>query len=251
MIDISIYYDKSKTYSGLSLAKIFTDLAGLNSDDVITKEIERGNLTNEEEVVEEIRQIKPQARGSVVASGGNPLPISGSKKLNLQNTPIVIVRESGKPKYVFPCKIGEKYYSVNSGLSFLKQNLPNIADLEGVMEDSLVTLISDAPHRLEDGLVLEDLELSTPTGETDIITRDTNGRFLVIEVEREASDASVGQILRLAAGFQKHMNLGTASVRAGIACFRINPNVLAACARAGIEVWKYDLKSREFWKVRS
>lgn len=251
MIDISFYYDKSKNYAGLSLARVFSDLTSLNSDYIRTNEIERGGLSNEEQVVEEIRQIKPQARGSVVASGGNALPISGSKKLNLQNTPVVIVRESGRPKYVFPCKVGEKYYSVDSGIAFLKQNLPNLPDLQGVMEDSLVSLVSDAPHRLEDGLVLEDLELDTPTGETDIITRDSSGRFLVIEVEREASDASVGQILRLAAGFQKHRNLSAVSVRAGIVCFRINPNVLAACARAGIEVWKYDLKSREFWKVHS
>jgi hypothetical protein len=251
LIDISIYYDKARDYSGLSLAKILSELTNLTSDEIRTKEIEKSEITNEEQVVEAIRQIKPQARGSVVASGGSALPISGSKKLNLQNTPVIIVKERSKPVYVFPCKVGEKYYSVDNGLSFLKQNLPNLIELEGLMEDSLVNLISDAPYRLEDGLILEDLELNTPTGETDIVMRDSNGKYLVVEVEREASDSSVGQILRLSAGFEKHRNLDLGAVRAGVVCFRINPNVLAACTRANIEVWKYDLKSKEFSKVRS
>ena len=251
MIDIAIYYDKAQDYSGLSIARTLSDLASLVSEEIRIKQIEKTDLENEERVVEDIRQIKPQARGSVVASGGSVLPISGSKRLNLQNTPVVIVKEMNKPVYVFPCKVGERYYSVINGLSFLKRNLPNLVELEGVMEDSLLSLISDAPHRLEEGLTVEDLELNTPTGETDVVMRDSNGKFLVVEVEREASDSSVGQILRLSAGFEKHRKLDQTSVRAGIVCFRINPNVLAACTRANIEVWKYDLKSRDFWKARS
>lgn len=251
MIYVTIYYDKTQDYSGLSIGKTLSDMGNLGSDEIRIKQIEKNNLVNEERVVDEIRRIKPQARGSVVASGGSALPISGSKRLNLQNTPVVIVKEMSRPVYVFPCKVGEKYYSVSNGLSFLKHNLPNLVELEGVMEDSLLSLISDAPQRLEDGLSLEDLELSTPTGETDVVMRDSSGRFLVVEVEREASDSSVGQILRLTAGFEKHKNLDKTSVRAGIVCFRINPNVLAACTRANIEVWKYDLKSRDFWKARS
>lgn len=251
MIDISIYYDREQKYAGVEISKILSDFANLNSKEIRTREIERSNLKTEEEVIEDIRQIKPQLRGSVVASGGSVLPISGSKKLNLQNTPVILVKEKRKPVYVFPCKIGEKYYSLESGLSFLKRNLPNVVGLEGVMEDSLVSLISDAPHKLEEGLMLEDLEVDTPTGKTDIVMKDSSGRFLVVEVEREASDSSVGQILRLGAGFEKHRDLERQLVRAGIVCFRINPNVLAACARAGIEVWKYDLKAREFWKIKS
>lgn len=251
MIEITVYFDKSQNYSGLHFSEILSDLANLGSDQVRTKLVAKENLPNEDVIVDEIRQIKPQARGSVVSSGGNVLPISGSKKLNLQNTPVIIVKDKRKPKYVFPCRVGEKYYSVENGLSFLKQNLPNLIELEGVMEDSLVSVVSDAPQRLEEGLILEDLELNTPTGETDLVMKDKNGQFLVLEVEREASDSSVGQILRLAAGFENHRKLSRALVRAGIVCYRINPNVLAACTRANIEVWKYDLKSREFWKVSS
>ena len=177
------------------LEEILVKFSNLNSAKVRVKQTEKNDLRVEERVIEDIRMIKPQSRGSVVASGGNPLPISRSKKLNLQNTPVILVRDRKKPVYVFPCKIGERYYSIIDGISFLKENLPNLAELEGEMEDALVTIISDAPEKLEEGLVLEDLELDTPTGKTDMVFRDQGGQFLVVEVEREAADSAVGQIL--------------------------------------------------------
>ena len=218
---------------------------------VQAKPAEKTDLRSEERVIEDIRMIKPQSRGSVVASGGNALPISGSKKLNLRNTPVIVVREKKKPVYVFPCKIGERYYSVQNGISFLKENLPNIVKLQGEMEDTLVTIILDDPEKLEVGLVLDDYERETPMGKTDIVFRDATGRFLVIEVEREATDSTVGQILRLSAGFEKHQGVSLNSVRAGVACYRIHPNVLAACERAKIEVWKYEAKFPGFRKASS
>ncbi|HVB12334.1 MAG TPA: endonuclease NucS domain-containing protein [Nitrososphaerales archaeon] len=246
MIEATIYYDKSQNYPGVDLEEILLEFSDLNSVKVRAKQTERTDLRAEEQVIEEIRMIKPQSRGSVVASGGSPLPISRSKRLNLQNTPIILVRDKKKPVYVFPCKIGERYYSVVDGISFLKKNLPDLTDLEGEMEDALVTIISDAPEKLEEGLVLEDLEVDTPTGKTDLVFRDTRGQFLAVEVEREAADSAVGQILRLSAGFERHRNLSTNSVRAGIVCYRINSNVLAACERANIKVWKYDHKIGRF-----
>jgi hypothetical protein len=249
LIEATIYYDKSQKYRGVSLEEILANFSNLNSNKVRAKQAERAELRSEDEVIEDIRMIKPQSRGSVVASGGNALPISGSKKLNLQNTPVILVREKKKPVYVFPCKIGERYYSIANGISFLKENLPNLVELEGEMEDTLVTIISDAPEKVEEGLVLDDLELDTPTGKTDIVFRDARGQFLVIEVEREATDSAVGQILRLSAGFEKHRSFPVNSVRAGIACYRIQPNVLSACERAKIEVWKYEQNIAKFRKL--
>jgi len=251
LIEATIYYDKSQKYTGTAFEDILSEFSKLNSSKVRATQIERTDLRSEEQVIEYIRMIKPQSRGSVVASGGNALPISGSKKLNLANTPVILVRERKKPVYVFPCKIGERYYSVRNGISFLKTTLPDLIELQGEMEDTLITIISDAPEKIEKGLVLDDLELDTPTGKTDVVFRDATGRFLVIEVEREATDSTVGQILRLSAGFEKHQGVLLNSVRAGVACYRINPNVIAACERAKIEVWKYESYNSIFRKVSS
>ena len=249
-IALTIYYDKNQKYQGLELGEALESFSDLNSEEIKTEIIDRSDIENEDKVVEEIRRIKPQWRGAVVASGGSALPISGSKKLNLQNTPVILVRdEQEEPVYVFPCKIGERYYSIENGIEFLRQNLPNLARLEGEMEDTLLDLISVSPHRLEEGLALNNQELETPMGKTDLVLKDCQEKPLVIEVEREASDASVGQILRLSAGFEEHRKLLPNSVRSGIVCYRINDNVLAGCTRAGIEVWKYDPRHREFMKL--
>jgi hypothetical protein len=249
LIEVTFYCDRAQKYPGPGLEKILENFSKLESSHVTTRIVDRESLEGEEQVIDEIRGIRPQSRGAVVASGGSALPISGSKKLNLQNTPVILARDGRRPVYVFPCKIGERYYSVESGISFLRQNLPNLVELEGEMEDVLVSVISVAPHKLEDGLVLDDQEFDTPTGKTDLVLKDGSGKTLVVEVEREASDASVGQILRLSAGFEEHVGMKPNSVRAGIACYRINENVVAACRRAGIEVWKYDAKIKEFRKV--
>ncbi len=249
MIEACIYYDRTQKYNGPQLDEILAKFLELGSIKVRVKQTDRVDLRSEDQVIEDIRRIQPQWRGSVVASGGSALPISGSKKLNLQNTPVILVRESKKPVYVFPCKIGERYYSVLNGISFLRENLPTIAKLEGKMEDSLVALILRSPQELEDGLVPDDLEHETPTGKTDLVFRDSGGRFLVVEVEREATDSAVGQILRLSAGFEKRHDLDSNSVRAAIVCYRINPHVLAACKRANISVWKYDQNEEKFRKA--
>lgn len=176
------------------------------------------------------------------------LPLSGSKKLNLQNTPVIIVREDAVPVYVFPCKIGEKYYSVMEGIDFLKQNLPSIVELRGEMEDSLAKRLSATPEQLEEGLVFDSSELDTSTGKTDLVFRDRHGKYLIIEVEREATDSAVGQILRLSAGFERDHKLLPESVRCGIVSYRANANILAASSRARIEVWVFDTKGRKFLK---
>ena len=250
MFEATLYFDKSVTYND-PIEHILAEFSKLQAKTFRIKQIERSDLRSEELVIEDIRIIKPQSRGSVVAKGGSALPISGSKKLNLKNTPVIVVRERKKPVYVFPCRIGERYYSIRDGLSFLREDLPKRVELQGEMEDSLVKMVLDRPEELEEGLVVDDFEHETPTGTTDVVLRDAMGGFLVIEAEREATDSTVGQILRLSAGFENNHGLTFNSVRAGVACYRISPNVLLACKRAGIAVWMYDRKLSKFARTVS
>ena len=60
---------------------------------------------------------------------------------------------------------------------------------------------------------------------------------MIIEVEREGTDAAVGQILRLCAAYERKNDLEKERVRAVIACTRIHDFVFEAAKRAGIEIW--------------
>jgi len=243
LIEVTAYYDKDSPSTKPMLEGVLIALSELESIGVSVTLLEKKSLSDEQmkKAVEEIRRIKPQSRGSVVASGGQPLPISGSKRLNLKNTPVLLVERidgsiASEPVYVFPCKVGELYYSVLDGISYLSRTLPNIAELPGEMEESIIASIKSDPQKLEQGLVFRSSEDSLSTGMTDLVLVDSRSEFLLVEVEREANDAAIGQVLRLAAGFERDHN--TTRVRCAIACYRINENVLAAACRAGIEVWK-------------
>lgn len=247
MIEIAVYYDKLiEKYPEYSLNSVVDEVSKLESRFVKVTLSERKTMSKPqtEKAVDDIRRIKPQSRGSVVASGGKTMPISGSKKLNLQNTPVILVKETNgsevdsKPVYVFPCKVGERYYGVTDGISFLKETLPHLMDLPGEMEETIAGILRASPEKLEPGLVFRSAEDLLSTGKTDLVFNDAGDSILIVEIEREATDSAIGQILRLSAGFERDHGLKPNSVRSGIACFRINDNVLAAADRARIEVWK-------------
>ena len=241
-----MFYDKSvEQYPGYSIDTLLEAVSKLESRFVKYTFYESSRFRPEtEKAVDDIRLIKPQARGSVVASGGDTMPISGSKKLNLRNTAVILVKETNgsvhdsKPVYVFPCKVGEKYYGVSEGLSFLKKNLPHLVDLSGEMEETIASLLRSSPERLEPGLAFGSAEEPISTGKADLIFRDVTGTKMIVEVERNATDSTIGQIIRLSAGYERDHGLGAGAVRSSIVCFRISDNVLAAANRAKIEVWR-------------
>ena len=254
MLEITAFYDKNSSTSGPLLESALGGLSKLETLGVQIKVLEKQSLSDPQmrKAVEEIRRIKPQSRGSVVASGGRILPISGSKKLNLLNTPVLLVQETDgaadpTPIYVFPCKVGERYYSVLDGISFLSSTLPNLVELPGEMEETLISLLREDPQKLEDGLIFRSSEDTLTTGKTDLVFTDSHSQTLLIEVEREATDSAIGQVLRLAAGYER--DHGTERVRCGIACFRINDNVLLAAERADIEVWRALDQGKKFLKL--
>ena len=258
---VELYYDKTiekyPSPSTISLQELLDELNKLEliGIQVLLKE-KSSSSSNIQATEEEIRSIRPQKRGSIVASRGSVLPLSGSKKLNLQNTPVLLVRDGTKPVYVFPCKVGERYYGVLDGISFLrglenelsdpKTTSSNLPELEGKMEQALVSKLERNPKLLGSDFELVYSEYETGTGKADLILKDSKGTQFVVEVERTATDAAVGQVIRLTAGFEKK-NPGTIAVPT-IVCFRMNPNVQLAAQRAGIEAWTYDEASGLFQK---
>jgi hypothetical protein len=239
LIEINLFYDEKARYSlGTNeLLRRFSDL-GKKEDVklVVTKRVELAKQ-DEKTILAAIREIRPQLKGKVRASRGGALPISGSGKLNLGNTPIILVSRDHENLYVFPCRMGEKEYNIASGIDFLSENLPAVPLLESETEADISTILQKDPSLLEDDLYFEGSEVDTSTGKADLVFTDGTGKHLVLEVEREAGDSAVGQILRLCAGYENKSRLSSGSVRMGIVCLRMNENVRAAARRAGIEVW--------------
>ena len=198
-----------------------------------TQEIDDGKKS---EITNKIHSIIPQKRGAIVTSRGTPLPLSGRKKLNLGNTPILIVEDEERPTYVFPCRLGETYYDVNAGLAHLRANLPDLPPLSGMNEKDLSEIIVKNPEILENGLRGPRLEFDSGAGIIDIVLIDKNERHVLVEVEREADDAPLGQILRLCAAYEKKYSLPTGSVRGMIACMRAREFMQDAARRADIEI---------------
>lgn len=188
------------------------------------------------EIADKIRAIIPQRRGGIVTSRKMILPLSGTKKLNLGNTPILVVEDDEGSVYVFPCRLGETYYGLEDGIAHLRSNLPKLPPLTGLSEKDLTAIILKQPELLEKGLHDPSEEVETSAGTIDIVFRDVNERKLLVEVEREADDAPLGQILRLCAAYQKKLSLSRESVRGVIVCMRAREFIQDAAKRAGIEI---------------
>ena len=240
---LKLYYDETiRSYNG-RLDSIINSILELKRNFGFAVELYERKLLNPEsvsKVMEEIRAIIPQSRGSIVTSRNSILPLSKTKKLNLDNTPVLIVEEKERPIYVFPCRLGESYFSVEYGVDFIKSNWPELRPLEGENEELITRLIKERPDLLEDGFRLEASEVMLETGKVDVIFKDSRDSLVIVEVEREATDATLGQILRLASGYEGNkMRDGRGrKVRAGIVCYRAKKFIPVAAKRAQVEIWQ-------------
>ncbi len=240
----SLYYDRTAKFNGKELDSLIKSLKELSENLGIKIEyIERESLSPEGEthVLERIRSLKPQERGSIVSSKGCTLPLTKSKKLNVGNTPVLLITLELTPVYVFPCRLGERYYDISEGIEIIKANWPLLKPLEAESEERVVELIKNSPDLLEKGLLFLEEERPVPSGRIDLIFRDTAGKTLVIEVEREASDEALGQVLRLAAGYEQETgDAANYKTRAGIVCLRASMFLPRAAKRAGVELWELE-----------
>ncbi|HKW03700.1 MAG TPA: endonuclease NucS domain-containing protein [Nitrososphaerales archaeon] len=183
-----------------------------------------------------IRAIIPQMRGSIRSSRNAILPLSGNGNLNVTNTAIMIIKSEEKDLYVFPCRLGETYYSLSDGFEYLRSNFPSLPVLDWQSEKEIASNILRNPDLIEEGLHEPRQEEETGAGKIDLVFTDRNGRDLLVEVEREADDAPLGQILRLCAGYLRLHSLPGESIRGMIACMRARSFVIHAAEMAGIEV---------------
>ena len=238
-IELELYYAKLASYSK-TLRDILELISSVQKEKRIElKLVEKSELSTEalRVVISNIRSVYPQARGAIKTSRNNLLPLSNSKNLNLTNTPVLIVKAEQNVVYVFPCRIGESYFDIKKGIQHLSRNLPNLPPLQGKMEDALIDRLLSNLNVYEKGLKKEQVKFETSAGEADVLLRDSHGLYVLVEVEREANDHALGQVLRLAAGFAKTRNLQKEKLRVVIASERKRGAIEDAARWANVEVW--------------
>jgi hypothetical protein len=74
---------------------------------------------------------------------------------------------------------------------------PTMTGKTNILETNLERIVKGNPEEVEAGLVWEKEQLVTKAGRLDLLGRDTNGNYVVVELKRaQGTDQVVGQILR-------------------------------------------------------
>jgi hypothetical protein len=102
------------------------------------------------------------------------------------------------------CKVDGKPVRPQRG--YVQVRLPSLAappvsqskpDVTNIPENVLEEIIREHPEKVEAGLVWEKEQLVTKAGRLDLLGRDTNGNYVVVELKSTlGTDRVVGQILR-------------------------------------------------------
>ena len=194
---------------------------------------------------DEIRGIPPHTRGKIVTSGGYMLPLSKGKRLNLSNTPVLLVYKDDRPHRVFPHRLGASYVSVEEALVKMSdKGLEDYTEADGMAERPIAKLLWDDPSILEEGLQREGMEVDVGTGRADLILRDSSDRPVVVEIETLATEEAVAQLLRIARGYGSQESLGGIRIRKFLICRGYDRNILASCKESSIELYQLAFRKR-------
>ncbi len=239
-----LYYKETATYAG-EMTRLRQMLDTISSQwGILYEAIESSKISDDEgeRLMNEFRSIQPQIRGRIVTSKGRMLPISKSKRLNLDNTSILEVIRDGRAIDVYPHILGTRYFSINEFLEHaLKFGLENHFQARGLLEEPVVKILSENPGILGVGVEFLGSEVDVGTGVADMLFRDAEGRSIVVEVETNADDFAVGQVSRLAAGYTSKHNLDPKMVRKVIICQTSTKNLKEAATGVGIELYHVGL----------
>jgi hypothetical protein len=97
--------------------------------------------------------VKFSKRGRIISSGGSTLPLSHSKRLNVENTPILVLYRDSFPSQVYPHMLSKHYVSIDDGLNtIMETGLPEKG--ECLLEPLLQKLIITNPSDLEKGTLV-------------------------------------------------------------------------------------------------
>jgi len=239
--EIFLYFKKDAGYNS-RIDAIQTMLRELEKKWGVTYHLVESTNLSEAEVEKlkvHLRSISPQVRGKIVSSKRYILPLSGSKNLNLDNTPILILFQNNFPVNVFPHLLGKTYFEVESFLEKIIQFGPQeYLGAKGLLEDPIQKILGDDPSILENGMKFIGTNVTTRTGVIDSLLTDGEGRSVVVEVETHANDFSIGQVCRLAAGYSEKTGIPLEKIRKAIVCLGFDENLIEASKGANVELYK-------------
>lgn len=196
-----------------------------------------------EKVESAIRSIPPQVRGRIVSSGNHILPLSRTKRLNLRNTPVILIMKNGLPVDVYPHLLGTNYSSPEDSIAkILRVGPDEYLEARGILEDPLVKIIADYPDFLEEGMVLLRVNAQTEVGVIDALMEDGSKNPVVVEAETRARDSSVAQVCRLAAGYAKSIGVPPERIRKMVVCLDYEGQLVATCEGSNVELFKLELR---------
>src|SRR2546426_2018973 len=235
-----LYYDVKSAYLDkiaelVSLLRLLSTQRGAEFEVIPSDKMTSESESVLKKVIYKL-QLHPQRRGQIVTSRGYMLPFSKGKNLNLANTPILLIEENGEPIDVLPKRVQGHFTSVKAGLLEMLENGVQVGKVIFSAENLAISRVMKDPLVIEDRLEITGQEVDVPAGKIDLLAKDQNQRFLVIEFEREATDASLGQIIRLATSFAKLEHVPPNVVRKMIVCSRAYDHHKEAAESVGVEV---------------
>jgi hypothetical protein len=186
----------------------------------------------------QVRGIMPQSRGKIVSLRGKILPLSHSKKLNTENTPVLILYEDESPKQVYPHMLGEDYITVEDGLSRILEKGTIENEVEGLVERPLQRLLANNPAMFEVDASCLGVEVDVGVGVADLVLEGSDKRSIIIEIKVHADDSTIGQISRISEGYLAKERIDPKNVRKVIICVTYGKTLVEACLGANIELYK-------------
>ena len=199
---------------------------------------------DEENLKDEIRIAATKLKFKVVTKGGGALVISGSKKLNYQHGPILVVRSNQKIIEVFPRGDPGSKESRWTAIDFLSNYLRGdlaITDVlvgQKFLEEDLRNLIISTPGIIELGLIYHDVEVEIESSRIDLVLIDKKGNHLLLEFKLNATDQTIGQVTRYNLEYySQKFSISKEKLRRGIVTLSVTGQIKEACKTQQIELY--------------
>jgi hypothetical protein len=205
------------------------------------------NETEMEVILDKIRIASQRAKVRVSSKGGGMLPISRSKKLNVDQIPILLVMEHGRPWNVFPNEKGGKGQKYE--ISFYLEGLLESDQIEGfeqqaLSEEDICKILANFPSMIEDDLKYKSREVEVDGGVIDMVFVDSEDNHMLVEIEIRGTDAAIGQVSRFPIPYAKKFRISHEKTRKAIVCIEISESRIIACRENNIEVYQFGIKRR-------